>query len=251
MLLASLKLKSVLYIDIDSHEKTQIEKLLINLFNKFFFADNDTDAITIYKEQLPHLVVTSSKAKQINGVELIEQFRQHNYNLPIIVLSTSDKKEICLDIVNQSIDAYLHKPLNMTEFKNAIFKSINRNSYEEEIISLNKNIFFNNSTQELISDGSIITLGIKERKLLLLLIKNHFKPVTKKEIAYVLSMYDPLSESAIKKLILRLRKKIGTNTIVSVRGIGYKLNTQSDICFKQKKSSCILNSSCTGNDICQ
>lgn len=60
-------------------------------------------------------------------------------------------------------------------------------------------------------------------ELLKLLIENYPKTVTKDEIYSALWSYDEISESSIKNLILRIRKKIEQEIIVSVRGLGYRL----------------------------
>ncbi|MDD2950557.1 MAG: winged helix-turn-helix domain-containing protein, partial [Sulfuricurvum sp.] len=56
--------------------------------------------------------------------------------------------------------------------------------------------------------------------------KNRFMTVTKDEIGKTLWPLDPICESAIKNIVLRLRKKLGVDIIISVRGIGYRLETK-------------------------
>lgn len=218
--------KSVLYLDEDSNEKAQVEKLLVNLFHRVFSSSDNIDAMSIYEKNSPDIVITSCIANNIDGLEFIKKLRHYDYHLPIIVLSPLYNQSAVLSILNQSIDAYLCKPLNIMEFKNALYKSVKRIFNYDEFFKLDEHLIFDNSTQELILDGIPVTLGVKERKLLLLLIEKRFKTVTKEEIISRLSDIDPLSESAIKKLVLRLRKKMASNLIVSIRGVGYKLQTK-------------------------
>lgn len=50
--------------------------------------------------------------------------------------------------------------------------------------------------------------------------------MSKEDIATSLWPLDPICDSAIKNLILRIRKKLGEDIIISVRGVGYRLNTR-------------------------
>jgi DNA-binding response OmpR family regulator len=88
---------------------------------------------------------------------------------------------------------------------------------------LSKNLYYNSATKELYQNGKVVVLGIKEQELLLLLLNNRYKTITKEEIAKALWPLDLICESAIKNIILRLRKKLGVDMIISVRGIGYRL----------------------------
>ena len=96
----------------------------------------------------------------------------------------------------------------------------------EGLIALGKNLFYNSATKELYLNGEVVVLGVKEQELLLLLLNNRTRTVTKDEIGKELWPLDSICESAIKNLILRLRKKLGIDIIVSVRGIGYRLDTR-------------------------
>jgi two-component system, OmpR family, response regulator VanR len=69
-------------------------------------------------------------------------------------------------------------------------------------------------------------LGVKELDLLELLLKNRHRTLTKEEIGKALWPLDPICESAIKNIVLRLRKKIELDIIISVRGVGYRLDTR-------------------------
>jgi two-component system, OmpR family, response regulator VanR len=53
------------------------------------------------------------------------------------------------------------------------------------------------------------------------------KTVSKEEISRELWPFEGCCDSAIKSLILRIRKKLGDDIIISVRGVGYRLDTRN------------------------
>lgn len=221
-----LKSKSVLYVDTDSREKVHITKVLKILFDKVIVTDNDKDALALYEDESPDLVITDiNSSSDINGVKLIKQLRQTNYRLPIIIVTKKSDANILIDIANLAIDAYLYKPIDPEILTKVICRSIKRNPNESGLAVLDKHLIFNTATKELYQDGSVVALGAKEHQLLLLLLENRSKTVTKEEIEKKIWPLESVSDSAIKKLILRIRQKMKTNIILSVRGIGYRIDT--------------------------
>lgn len=222
--LLQLKSKRVLYID-SGLKDIQIMNLLGILFEKVFLANNDKDAIALYEDESPHLIITNIKSDDRDSLKLIKKLRQYDYHIPIVIVTEEDDPHILIHIANLSIDAYLHKPFNHETFTKAICRSIKRNSDENGLIILSKQLVFNIATKELYLNGSVVGLGAKENQLLLFLIENRFKTISKEEIEKKLWPLDSVSDSAVKKLILRIRQKMKTNIILSVRGIGYRLDT--------------------------
>jgi DNA-binding response OmpR family regulator len=141
-------------------------------------------------------------------------------------MSSFAEQEMLLSAANLSIDGYLVKPVELEKLTFSICRAIQRTHKSDGLVVLGKNLFYNSATKELYHNGTVVTLGIKEQELLALLLNNRHTTITKDEIAKALWPLDPICESAIKNIVLRLRKKLGVNIIVSVRGIGYRLDTR-------------------------
>jgi DNA-binding response OmpR family regulator len=159
-----------------------------------------------------------------DGLKLVKQIRQTDYDTPIILLTSYAEQDLLLGAANLSIDGYLVKPVELGTIIDALCRAMKRSHRDMGLVELGKNLFYNVATRELYHNGSLVPLGTKEQELLMLLLNNRQKTVTKDEIARELWPMDPVCDSAIKNLILRIRKKVGTDLIVSVRGIGYRLN---------------------------
>ncbi len=219
-----LKDKRVLFCEDDAITRTQIIEVLQMLFSKVYSAQNGEEAYQLYQDESPDIILTDIKMPKKDGLALIKQIRQDDYNTPIILMTSFAEQNLLVSAANLSIDGYLVKPVNLEELASALSKAMQRTHKEIGLIPLGNELIYNAATKELYHNGIVVELGGKEQELLVLLINNRHKTVTKEEIEKKLWPLDPICESGIKNIILRLRKKLSINIIVSVRGIGYRLN---------------------------
>ncbi|MDX1810282.1 MAG: response regulator transcription factor [Sulfurospirillaceae bacterium] len=219
-----LKNKTVLFADDDAITQAYMVDILTMIFEKVYSANDGEEAYRLYEDKVPDIVLTDIKMPNVDGLSLIKKIRKNNYNTPIILLTSFADKEFLLDASNLSVDGYLVKPVALEKLTKALCKAIQRTLKNMELISLGKELYYNSATKELYFKKNLITLGVKEHQLLSLLIENRHRTVTKKELIEELWPLDEVSSSALKKLILRIRHKMKINIIISVRGIGYRLD---------------------------
>lgn len=222
-----LKNKNVLYAEDDNITRRQTAEILGMLFDKVYVAADGDEAYRLYEDESPDMIISDIKMPKKDGLTLIRRIRQNNYNIPIILMTSFTEHEMLLNAANLSIDGYLVKPVELEKLTFTICKAIQRTNTEMGLIALEKQLYYNSATQELYRNGSIVALGGKEHELLQLLINNKGRTVTKEEIGTVLWPFDPICESAIKNIVLRLRRKLGVDIIISVRGVGYRLDTRN------------------------
>lgn len=219
-----LKNKTVLLAEDENIMREHTAKVLEMICKKVFSAQDGEKAYEIYEDESPDFIISDIKMPIMDGLQLIQKIRLNDYQTPIVLMSSFSEKNMLVQAVNLSVDGYLIKPFELNIFVNTITKSMQRSQKNNGIITLAKDIYYNLGTQEVYKNGAVVSLGAKEFELLQLLIKNSLKTVTKEEISQALWPLESICESAIKNLVLRMRKKIDTDMIVSVRGIGYRLN---------------------------
>lgn len=220
-----LKDRSILLAEDDKITRAKMTEILEMIFGTVLFAKDGEEAYEIYEDESPDIIITDIKMPKKDGLKLIKQIRQSDYDTPIILLTSYTEENLLLNAANLSIDGYLVKPVELGAIVDALCRAMKRSNREMGLVELGKDLFYNTATQELYHNGLLVPLGSKEHELLTLLIDNRTKTVTKDEITRELWPLDPVCDSAIKNLILRIRKKIGSDLIVSVRGIGYRLNS--------------------------
>lgn len=216
--------KSVLVAEDDIITNAQMTKVLSILFGKVYSAQNGKEAYKLYQDESPDIIIADIKMPKKDGLSLIKQIRQNNYDIPIILLTSFTEQDLLIRAANLSIDGYLLKPISIENLSLALKKAMQRSNKDMEEFLLSKDLVYNFATKELYNNNILIELGLKERELLILLINRLNKTVTKEEIEKELWPLDPISDSTLKKSILRLRTKLGSDIIATVRGVGYRLD---------------------------
>ncbi|MFP4332255.1 MAG: response regulator transcription factor [Campylobacterales bacterium] len=215
---------SLLFVEDDSIILEESVKTLEIFFDKVYSASNGKEALEIYRVQKPNIILSDIFMPNIGGLELVQTIREDDYKTPIIFLSAYSNRDILLKSINLSLDAYLIKPFTLEELLEACYKSVERIEKEFcEQIDFKNGMIYDIKKKELKNGKTIIDMGSKEKALLELLFAKRDKTLSKEEIVYELWPLDSISNSALKSLLSRLRKKIGEDRLTNIRAGGWRL----------------------------
>lgn len=220
-----LKNLTVLYVEDDAILASQTTALLNHYFRKVVYCENAEDGLRLLNAQPIHVVITDIGLPGISGLELCEEIRKTDRNIPIFITTMHDEKETLQKAVKLNLVDYLIKPVSISTIEKSLLESLKR--LEENgmlIVKLDADTSYFPFRGEVEVSGETIPMTQKEIELLDLLLSRKNQVVQRETIEYLLYPDDPLSDSAYKNLIYRLRKKIGKELIVSVSGIGIKLS---------------------------
>jgi DNA-binding response OmpR family regulator len=179
------------------------------------------------------LILLDVMLPEMNGIEVLRRIRNENTLLPIILLTA---RNITMDKVtglDQGANDYITKPFEIEELLARIRSCIRQNSIaakaskvEESILSI-KDLFINLDTREVNRGDFSIALTPKEFDLLVYLLSNKNKIVTRENILINVWGYEYEGETNVIDVYIRhLRKKteegFSDPTIIqTIRGIGY------------------------------
>jgi two-component system, OmpR family, response regulator VanR len=219
-----LKHLSVLVVEDDVPILIELEKTLQIFFNVVYTAQNGHDAYLIYQRKKPDMVITDIKMPLLNGIDFIKKIREEDYDTSIVLMSAYSEQETLLKALNLGVDGYIIKPVELEELLNNCLKNLKRqkNNTFFEKVSFKNGLMYHNLTKELTHNGKAIELGIKELRLLELFLENREKTMSKEYIVSTLWPLDEITDSALKSVLSRLRKKIGEEHIINVKGYGWK-----------------------------
>lgn len=223
-----LKNKRILFAEDDPTTRIQLSNTLKMLFSKVYCAKDGEEAYNLYEDEQPDILLTDVRMPKKDGIKLTRQIRQIDYTLPIIILTSFDDKNLLLSAANLAIDGYLIKPIEFTALVKILSQALKR-TQKENLIILNESLVFNCDTKEFYHHDRLKILGCKELELIEFLLKNQHKIVSKEAIEAKLWNYEEQCNSAVKNLVLRIRKKLGNNVILSMKGIGYRLNIDNTL----------------------
>lgn len=106
----------VLLVEDDQGTRTLYKKIIEDALKNFDvkFAENGYEAIGIYKELLPTLLITDHDMPLMNGIQLVEaiQKKESTRNVPIIVISAKLTDEITRKYQKLGVDKVIAKPID-------------------------------------------------------------------------------------------------------------------------------------------
>jgi len=164
-----------------------------------------------------------------NGLELLEQIKSQGNGDGVIIVSAKDSLDDRLKGLNLGADDYLPKPFHNAEL-NARVKAVLRRLHFDGHNQIDiGNITIHPENREVKIENELLELNRKEYDILMYLITNKNRLVTKSALAeHVWGDHIDQTDSFdfIYSQIKNLRKKLNKSTITieAVYGVGYKLN---------------------------
>ena len=156
-----------------------------------------------------------------DGVALCRQWRSEGVETPILFLTAKDEE---LDVV-RGLDAggndYVTKPFRMQELLSRI-RALLRRSQKETTIN-RSGITLDIAKLQANKDGEVLLLTVTEYKILAKLISER-SIITRAALLDALWDVDSrfVDDNTLSVHISRLREKVGSNHIKTIRGVGYQ-----------------------------
>ncbi len=222
LLKEKLKDISILCVEDEDGIREFLVSTLKYYFKEVYEARNGLEALEMYEEYRPKIILSDIEMPRMNGLEFVKKIRQTDLSTSIIMLTAYSNEEYLMSLINLNIDHFILKPLNSKKLNEALSKYIERNFSEQ--ISLSENLKLDLSKRELIfEDSTIIPLRKRENDFLNLLYKNKNAITTYEQIEMELWQDKIMTSHALKSFIKELRNKIPINIIKNVSQAGYIL----------------------------
>lgn len=182
------------------------------------------------KEEAPDLAIFDWMLPGMDGITAIRQIRQTEgaKNLPIMLLTAKEKELDKVVGLDCGADDYMVKPFGVLELSARIRSLLRRAKREENRAILSyQDISVNKKTREVTSSGRNTELTLKEFELLVYLLENQSRVVTRDELLNQIWGYEYDGETRTLDMHIRtLRQKLGEeggSCIKTVRGVGYRM----------------------------
>jgi DNA-binding response OmpR family regulator len=164
-----------------------------------------------------------------NGLSVLETLKKENKPTGVIIISAKDSLDDKIKGIHIGADDYLAKPFHLSELSARIFALIRRTQYASNNSIQSNDLKINLLSKEVFVNDTKITLTKKELDLLLFLIGNKNRVISKNALAEHLSgdMADMLDNhdfvyAHIKNLKAKLSKAGSKDSIKTIYGMGYK-----------------------------
>ncbi len=213
---------------VDDNEKIRklIEIYLKREGFQVFHSENGEIALEVLDTTKIDLMIVDIMMPKMDGYELVQQLRDANYTIPILMVTAKDTYPDKKKGFDLGVDDYMTKPIDMDELilrVNALFRRSKISL--EKMITLG-DLQLDQENLEVRSSKTSILLPKKEFYLLYKLLSYPNKIFTRQELMDDIWGYDSeADERTVDVHIKRLREKFKEYEefeIITIRGLGYK-----------------------------
>jgi two-component system, OmpR family, alkaline phosphatase synthesis response regulator PhoP len=195
-----------------------------------YTAQSGLQGLEIAKNVRPHLIILDIMMPEMDGVETCRRIRaQTEFDTTIIAFLTARDEDVAqIQALDIGGDDYITKPIKPQVLVSRLKALLRRNkpeSFEDDDVIRIADIEINRQRVQVLRGGVSIDLPKKEFELLLLLTSRPGKVFTREEIYSKIWGNDIIvGDRTLDVHIRKLREKIGSDNIKTLKGIGYKFD---------------------------
>ena len=223
-----LKNLNILYIEDEENIRINIKKVLLLLCENVFDVSNINEAKLIFNKQRIDIIISDINLPDTDGIDFIKELRRTDKTIPVILLSAFTDTKYLLEATKLKLVDYLTKPVDFKTLNNSLQSCVEEildNS--RYLINFQNNIQYNVLHKKLVdlNTKEEVALTLKELDLISFLIKNSNRIVSSEELkSNIWEDCFEATDSALKNLLNKVRKKIGKESITNISGVGYRLD---------------------------
>ena len=180
------------------------------------------EAMLLAEENPYDLYIFDINVPDGDGITLLKQLRSFHDETPSIFITAFHDIKYLKKAFEAGANDFIRKPFDLEELAQRI-ENIKRQYGLGLVVTLSEELELNTQTHLLRTNKEIFHLTCKESELLLYLYKHKNRVISVDEMLQNLWAYDEApSSDAIRTLIKELRKQVGHEHIINIRGEGYR-----------------------------
>lgn len=183
----------------------------------------DGDAAdTALRTQPYDLVLLDLGLPKRDGLTVLRDLRARKIRTPVVVATARDAVAQRIEGLDAGADDYVLKPYDLDELLARIRALLRRAAGRAEPVYEHKGVCINPATREATVQGVPVVLSAREWAVLEPLIARPGMVLSRQQLEDKLYGWgDEVSSNAVEVYIHGLRKKLGAEVLLNVRGVGY------------------------------
>ena len=162
---------------------------------------------------------------KINGDDILKTLRAQQQPTPVIFITAQDSIHDRVEGLDLGANDYLVKPFSLEELSARVRSQLRQHQAQVGQYLHFANLQLDPQAKTLKQDGQPINLTAKEFQILHKLMQKLDHVVTREQLEESLYAWgDEIESNAIEVFIYQLRKKIGSQYIKTIRGLGYRMS---------------------------
>lgn len=159
------------------------------------------------------------------GDEILKALRTKEFATPVIFLTARDSINDRVEGLDLGANDYLVKPFSLEELSARVRTQLRRQQSNTGQQLSFANLRLDPHAKTLMKDKDVINLTSKEFQILYKLMQKPDHVITRDQLEESLYAWgDEIESNAIEVFIYQLRKKIGSQYIKTIRGLGYRMS---------------------------
>jgi two-component system, OmpR family, response regulator QseB len=159
-----------------------------------------------------------------DGLSLLKAQREAGLTLPVLIITARDAVSDRVQGLDAGADDYLIKPFDLEELGARIRALLRRRAGRSSALLEHRGVTLDPATHEVRRGGQDVALSPREFALLQLLIERPGTILSRAQLEERLYGWgEEVESNAVEVHIHGLRKKLGADFILTVRGVGYRV----------------------------
>ena len=170
------------------------------------------------------LVVLDLGLPKLSGMEVLSRARRRGQTMPILILTARDATGDKVSGLDAGADDYLVKPIDLDELTARLRALTRRSAGRADPLLTHGAIVVDPAAHSVTLAGQAVELSSREFSLLQMLLESAGRVLTRSQLEQsIYGWRDEPDSNALEVHIHHLRKKLGSDLIRTLRGVGYTI----------------------------
>ncbi len=219
--------QKILIIEDEAMIQSILRELLSDAGYEVTIAGDGMAGLAYFQQQRFDLVLLDIMLPRMDGYAVCKAIREAG-STPVIMLTALDEEDAQIKAFEMQADDYITKPFSIKLVLLRVEAVLRRTSTAKAADHTNilrfRQITLNPESREVCVDGQPLSLTPIEFALLALFMEHPGRVFTRENLLNSVWGYDYVGdEKAVNIHIMNLRRKLGTDPIETIRGVGYRL----------------------------
>ncbi len=182
-------------------------------------------ALTAVRAQRYDAVLLDLGLPMRDGLDVLRTLRGNGDGTPVLIVTARDALESRVAGLDFGADDYLLKPFDTAELLARLRAIVRRKNGQTTSVLENGHISLNLATRAITAEGNEVRLSAREFSLIEALLMRPGAILSRQDLEdRIYGWHHEVESNAVEFLIHGLRKKLGSNVIKNVRGLGWMVS---------------------------
>ena len=160
----------------------------------------------------------------LDGLSVLQEVRRHRVEIPVVILTARDGAEVLVEGLDAGADDFITKPFVFDELLARIRTRLRPDRRPRETSLRFGDLVFDLPARKVTRGGVLIDLSAREYRILETFLRHPGQVLSRQQlISHAWGQDFDSTSNVVDVYVGYLRKKLGPGAIVTVRGLGYRL----------------------------